>query len=423
MREIWLVCRREFRERVQARSFLIGTLVFPLFVGGIMLLPLLIGGGGEERTVVLVDETPEGFGEPLAAALGREPDSEDANRYVVEVVRGDLENHQAELTGRVEAEEIHGYLVLPGDLLEGNSVRYRSTTIASPGMLRDLRLAVSETVQAERLRRAGLEGPEVAELIRPVVVENARITVTGEERGDAQSTFWMAYVLAFVIYFMVFFYGVHVMRSVLEEKTSRIAEVLVSSLKATHLMAGKILGVAGAALLQVLIWGALIAILITQSDLIAQQMGIEPEMLRALEVDAGPASLLLAFFLVGFFLYAAMFAALGAAVTSEQEAQSFQMVLIIPLFVPLMFLVPLTSEPLGQAATFLGLFPLTSPVAMPMRLASAPIPPTEVAISLVLLTVSLGAVAWIAGKIYRIGILATGKRPTLRELGRWLRTA
>lgn len=421
MREIWLVARREFRERVQARSFLIGTIVFPLFIGAIMFLPVLIEGGGETRTVAVVDETPEGFGEPFAALLGAEPESEDANRYRVEVVRGTLGDEQAALTARVHAEEITGYIVMPEDLLESNRIHYRSTTIASPGMLRDMRAAASETVQAERLRRAGLDGAEVAALIQPVMVENTRVTATGVERGDANSTFWLAYGLAFIIYFMVFFYGVHVMRSVLEEKTSRIAEVLVSSLKSSHLMAGKILGVAGAALLQVLIWAAIIGVLVTQSDRIAERMGVQPETFQALEMDPGAIALLLAFFLLGFFLFAALFAALGAAVTSEQEAQSFQMVLLIPLVVPLIFLVPLTTEPLGSTATFLGVFPLTSPVAMPMRLAAAPIPPLQVALALVLLAVGLVVIAWAAGKIYRIGILATGSRPTLRELGRWLR--
>jgi ABC-2 type transport system permease protein len=252
-------------------------------------------------------------------------------------------------------------------------------------------------------------------------VENLRIDGTGEEWGDAQSTFFLAYILSFVIYFMVLFYGVSVMRSVLEEKTSRIAEVLVSSLRSTELMAGKIIGVASAALLQVFIWAALIGLLITQSDAIAERIGIDPESLTAVSLDPGTIALLLAYFLVGFLLFAALFAALGASVTTEQEAQSFQMVLVIPLVVPLGFLVPLTSEPLGRAATFLGLFPLTSPIAMPMRLSAAAIPPTQIALSLVFLASALLLTGWLAGRIYRIGILATGKRPSCRELIHWLR--
>jgi ABC-2 type transport system permease protein len=422
MSELLLVFKREFRERVQTRAFVLGTLLFPLFTAAVMILPSLFDGG-EERMVVVVDEAPAGIAARFAAVLGAPPEDEKSNRYRVETVAGPLERVRAELIARVQAEQIDGFVVIPSDVLESNELRYRSGTIASPGMLRELRSAASEAVQAERLRQAGLDGREVASLIRRVEVDNARITAGGEERGDAQSTFFVAYILAFAIYLMVAIHGMSVLRSVLEEKTNRIAEVLVSSMKATHLMAGKILGVASAAIIQVLVWSGLIVLLLTQPAWIAERVGIPPEAIRAMAIEPGTAILLIAFFVIGFLLFAALFAALGAAVTSDQEAQSFQMLLMVPLFLPLVFLVPLTSEPLGSTATALGLFPLTAPVAMPMRMASAPIPPLQIAASLALLLVALALVAWLAGKIYRIGILATGKRPTLAELGRWLRMA
>jgi ABC-2 type transport system permease protein len=312
--------------------------------------------------------------------------------------------------------------VLPPDVVERSEIRYRASTIASPGMLRDLRAAASEAVQAERLQRAGLDGGAVAELVRRVDVDNARITGEGEERGDALSTFLVAYMLAFVIYFVVTIYGVGVLRSVLEEKTNRISEVLVSSMRSGHLMAGKILGVGAAALVQVTIWGLALALL-TRSEALAARAGLPPGALQALSLDAGTAFAFLGFFVLGFLVFAALFAALGAAVTSEQEAQSFQMILLLPLIVPLLFLVPLTSEPLGPLATALGLFPLTSPIAMPMRMASAAVPLWQTLAALALLAVALLGVAWLAGRVYRIGILSTGKRPTLRELGRWLKMA
>jgi ABC-2 type transport system permease protein len=423
MREIWLVFRREFLERVMARGFLIGTITFPLFFGGVMFLPILLERGGAERTLVIVDETGTGLGQVLAARLGREPEDEEANRYTLDVVEGPVEVRQAELNARVVAEEIDGYLVVPADVFVSNRLHYRSTTIGSMGMLQDIQFAAAESVRGERLRLAGIDMAVVADIIRPVNVQNVRIGEGGEERGDAISNMVFAYILAFVIYFMVFFYGVHVMRSVLEEKTSRIAEVLVSSLRASHLMAGKILGVAGAALLQVAIWGALIALLITQSDRIAGRMGIDDDSMSSIAVEPSTLLLLVAFFLLGFFLFASLFAALGAAVTNEQEAQSFQMVLLLPLMMPLLFLGPLTTEPLGSAATFLGLFPLTAPVAMPMRLASASIPVGQIALSLILLFFALIAMSWLAGKIYRVGILATGQRPGVKELIRWMRMA
>ncbi len=423
MSDMFLVLQREFKERVATKAFLLGTILFPLFVAAIMILPNLVDRS-EERTLVVVNEAPAGVAERFAARMSVPPEDPKGNRYVVkETIAGPVDAVRTQLNARIQTKEIDGFVVLPSDVLESNQIRYRSRTIASPGMLRDLRTAASEAVQAERLRQAGLDISGVARLIQRVDVENARITATGEEKGDAQSTFFVAYILAFVIYFMVAVYGVSVMRSVLEEKTSRISEVLISSIPATHLMAGKILGVASAVLLQVLIWTVLIGLLVTQSDMIAERAGISPEALRAISVDPGTLILLLVFFVLGFLLFAALFAALGAAVTTEQEGQSLQMVVMVPLFLPLLFLMPLTNEPLGSTATTLGLFPFTAPVAMPMRMASTAIPALEIALSMILLVATLGLVAWIAGKIYRIGILATGKRPTFRELGRWLRAA
>lgn len=418
MSETLLVMRREFLERVRSRAYLLGTLLLPAFLAGILVLPTLFDQG-EERSLVVVDEAPPGVAARFVALLGAAAADGEGNRYRLETVPGPLAGVRAGLQERLRREEIDGFVVLPADVLESSRISYRAPAVASPGMVRELGAAASEAVQAERLRRAGLDVREVAALVARVEVDNARITAEGEERGDAVSTLIVAYVLAFAAYLMVTLYGVAVMRSVLEEKTSRIVEVLVSSLRTTHLMAGKILGVAAAAFLQVLLWVGALALLGAQSE----RIGLPAEAARALAVEPGTAALLLVYFLLGFLLFAAMFAALGAAMTSEQETQSLQMLLVVPLFLPLLFLVQLTSEPTGTVSTVLGLLPFTAPIAMPIRMASAPIPAAEVVASLTLLLAALALVSWLAGKIYRIGILATGRRPTLRELGRWLRTA
>src|SRR5262249_15557192 len=137
----------------------------------------------------------------------------------------------------------------------------------------------------------------------------------------------------------------------------------------------------------------------------------------------GAGMALLAFFVLGFFLYAAMFAALGAAVNSEQEAQQFQTWVMLPLIVPLVFIPKVVGDPMGQVATILGMVPFTAPVANALRLGTVDLPPVQVAGSLALLAATTVFVAWLAGKIYRVGILSTGKKPTLKELGRWLRAA
>ena len=423
MSEMLIIVKREFMERVHTRSFLVGTILFPVFMIAMMLAPHYFGSSGSQRKFALVDEAPAGVSDRFVESLTAPRESDKDNTYAIERVSGSLESVRERLNANVETKAIDGYVVLPANVLDSNKIMYRARNIAGLSVLKDLRISASRAVQGERLRQAGLDGAKVATLIKSVEVDGARITSTGEEGGDAISTFFLAYIVAFLIYLLTLLYGVSVMRSVLEEKTNRIAEVLVSSVKPAHLMAGKIIGVASAAILQVLIWAAIIALLATQSDAIAKRLGIDASTMKAFAVEPWVGVALVLFFILGFLLFSSMFAALGAAVTSEQEAQSLQMVLMLPMFIPLIFIGPITGEPLGRVATILGLVPFTAPLTMPMRMAAGQIPRLQVLLSLALLVVGIALTAWIAGKIYRVGILSTGKKPTLKELGRWMRMA
>jgi ABC-2 type transport system permease protein len=428
MREVLLVLEREFNERVRTRAFVIGTILFPLFMIAILLLPTVRGGSGT-RSIVVVDESPQPIGTLFVTALTRSASngltssrSRGALEYRVEVLEGPLDSLRAGLVGRIEAKEIDGYVALPRTIADSGVVQYRSTRLADARMMSDLRMAAGEAVHAYRLARSGVDVQRIAEMLTPVRLDGGRVDAQGEEAGSAQSGFMFAYVVAMIIYIMIAMYGTGVTRSVLEEKNNRIAEVLVSSMRATHLMAGKILGVGAAVILQILIWVAITLLLISQSELLAQQFGLNPAALEAVAAQPGTAAFLGAYFVLGFLLFAALFAALGAAVTSDQEAQSFQMLFMLPLFLPLLFLMQLTTRPLEPLARNLALLPFTAPVAMPIRMAAARIPIAEVVLSLSLLIVTLLVTGWLAGKIYRIGILATGRKPTMRELMRWLRT-
>lgn len=423
MHDVLLIIRREFRERVASRSFVIGTLIFPLIMAGLMLLPRLIGSGGTERTLVMVNDGPPGVGDAFAAALGATPGSADENTYKVVPVPGPFSEVRDSLNARVEGKEIDGYVVLPADVLGKGTIAFRARNVGSFAVMRDLRSAGTRAVQSERLKTAGITASAVAALIAPVRVDEAKITARGEERGGALSTFLAAYVVAFLIYLMTTLYGVAVMRSVLEEKTNRIAEVLMSTIRASHLIAGKIIGVGSAAVAQVLIWIVILTVIVSQSHRLGERFALPDSFVQALRVEPLTGVLLFLFFLLGFFLYASVFATVGASVTSEQEAQSVQFVALLPLISPLLFLESILNAPLGPTATTLGLVPFTAPIAMPMRMASTPVPGIEIAASLGLLVCGIALVAWVAGKVYRVGILSTGKRPSLAELARWVRSA
>ena len=426
MRDVGIIFRREFLERIRTRAFLYGTALFPVFLGAVFILPGMLGGGGErrDRRIGIVDETATAAGPALAQVLRTlSDDPEYSINYIVEQIPGPFAERREELNARVIGEELDAYVVIPAGVATSDTILYRARTISNRTMLRDVRQAASAAVQAERLATSGIAPNELMGLLRRVAVDEAEITEQGEQGRSAESTFWFAYIIAFMVYFMVAFYGVTVMRSVLEEKMNRISEVLVSSVRSIDLMLGKILGVSAAAMLQVGIWALLAMIATGGGAYLPRLLGVPAGVMDAFTVPAGMLLLLLAFFLLGFLLYASIYAAMGAAMTTEQEAQSVQMVVLVPLFVPLLFVGVITNEPGGALATVLSMIPFCAPIAMPMRLATFRVPTIEIAACIALLAVTVLAVSWIGGRIYRIGILATGRRPSLREIGKWLREA
>ena len=423
MRETLLIIKREFRERVASKSFVVGTLLFPLLMIALIALPAFVGRGGADWDLALVSEAPAGVTDAFERLLTASSDAEDANRYRLVRVEGPIATVRERLANRLDSEELDGYIAVPADVLKSSSIVFRGRKAGSFDVIRDLRVAGTRAVQQERLRESGIDASAVAALIAPVRIDEARLTDTGEQRGGAVSTFLTAYIVAFLIYIMTTLYGVAVMRSVLEEKTSRIAEILMSTIRPSSLMAGKIIGVGSAAVIQVLIWIAITALLVKLSPRFGSGFTLPEPALQALNVAPATGVLLFLYFVLGFFLYAAVFAIVGAAVTSEQEAQSVQFLALIPMIAPMMFMTKILNAPLGGLAVALGLIPFTSPITMPMRMASARIPPLEVAGSLALIALGIVVVAWIAGRVYRVGILSTGKRPTLGELVRWVRSA
>lgn len=430
MNELLIVVEREFLERVRTKSFVIGTLFFPIFMAGVLLLPTIIEEPEGERSVRVVDRSAEGVGALFIAALtAPPPGAEPAEpvpgaagmRYSVEP--GDPEVSLDSLSALVLAEQIDAYVLLDRDFLSSGVVSLRARNITNRTMLRDIRAAATTAVQTYRLREAGLEPENVRRLMEPVTIQTARITESGEEGGGAEATFITAYVLAFLMYIVIAMYGHAVMRSVIQEKVTRVSEILVSTVRPVQLMAGKITGVSAAALLQIAIWAGLVVLVASQSELLQSQFGVAESTLELFRLDPGITATFLLLFVIGFLLYAALFAALGAAMSTEQEAQPFQMMLLVPLIVPLLFLAAITNEPEGSISTFLGYFPLTAPVALPMRLAAAPAAWGGIAASLGIMLLTAAVTSWVAGKIYRAGILATGKKASLADIFRWIRAA
>jgi len=421
MRELFIVFQRDFLAHANTRGFVISTVLVPILISAMFVLPAMINASST-RKLALVNEAPASVGAAFTRALSDAPRSDRDNRYTIAPVAGPFESLRASLNERVLTKEFDGYVVIPADVLSGAKILYRAQSVSSPRVIFDLQLAAQRAVQTERLSHEEVDASVMKVLWERVDVDSVRVTAQGEKPGSAVSGFLFAYLIAFLIYMLTVMYGAAILRSVFEEKTNRISEIVVSSVPSGRFLAGKILGVGAAAMLQVTIWVVVIFGVLGLPAL-ASKMQLSEGTLSVLAIDPGVAISFVVFFLLGFFLYASMFAALGSAVTSEQEAQSMQGLLFLPIIVPLLFIGAIINDPDGRPSQLLSLIPFTSPVAMPMRLASAPVPPSEILVSAIVLALTLAAITWAAGKIYRIGILSTGKRPNLAELYRWVRAS
>lgn len=423
MSEILLILRREFLERVRTRAFVISTILFPVLLSAGFVVPTMVGSGGGEQRIAVVNEGPAAVGAQLATALNAASQPGKGPTYTVEQVPGTLTANRDRLNARVQSKELDGYVWIPADVLTSSRATYRARNVSNLQVVGDVQRAVTQAVRAARIQSSGMDVGQAASLLRPVDVNTAQLNDGGEEGGNSLATLIFGYVVTYLVFFMIMFYGQNVMRSVVEEKTNRIVEVIVSSVRATDLMLGKILGVSAVALLQVSIWAAFVAVLAARSDIISKRFGIPPGSFKVVSIAPGVALALVGFFLLGFLLYAALYAAVGAAVTSEQEAQQLVFVVFMPLMIGFLSFMRVAADPLGSVATTMGMIPFTAPVVMPLRITTATIPAAQVAGSLALMALTVAVVTWLAGKVYRVGILSTGKKPSLRELAHWLRAA
>jgi ABC-2 type transport system permease protein len=250
--------------------------------------------------------------------------------------------------------------------------------------------------------------------------------LSGADADLEEPQFAVAYLGAFFLYMVILLYAVSVMRATLEEKTSRIVEVIISAMKPWHLMLGKILGVGAVGMTQMAIWLTAGVFLFAMG--LPMLITAQPELsnlgsVRDALPDAGMLALFVGYFVFGFFMFSGLYAAVGAMCNSDEEAQQAQIPVMIFLIVPIVMITGVIDDPNSALATWASLFPLFSPILMWGRIAGGTVPAWEIALSFVLMFLAILAIAWVAGRIYRVGILMAGKRPTVPELWRWIREA
>jgi len=431
MRNMWLIIRREYLERVRTRSFLILTLLVPGIMTVVMMLPAKLATMGEKtQRLVVVTSTPQ-FGEMvrqrfLSATTDTDQDDEETpdnpakkkpeEEYSIDVDANPTDAERAVLRDKVSSEAIDGYLWLSDDAIASGKVMWTSRNMAGFGERSHLSAILNRILQYQRLSANGLTTDKAEQLLKPVKVEAVRLEHGKESKGGGGGKFLEVVVMVMLLYMAVLLYGISVMRSVLEEKTSRILEVLLSSATSTQLMTGKLLGVGAVGLTQILVWVVIAGVFALPA------MAMQPSF-SELQIPIGVLLAFAIFFLLGYLLYSTMYATIGAITTTEQEGQQLQFFIVIPLVLSVFMLAPVVRSPDAPLVVWLSMVPFFAPVLMYARIVVQTPPLWQIALSLSLLIATIAGLLVLCARIYRIGILIYGKRPNLPEILKWLKYA
>ncbi len=423
LRNILTIFLREYLQAVRTKAFIIITVLMPLIFAALFLLPVYFATrSGGARRIAIVETAPSGAG--LLPALQEELERRTGGirqtfRFEsIPYQPGSDSSLRDRLRKDVMAGKYDGFLWVEGDAGRDGAVEYNGRTLTDLAGLRILESAVSRAVVKQRLVARGVPAGQVQELVKPTTMSTARVTASGSAQEERGVSFIMAFFFLMVLYTTLIIYGITVMRSVIEEKTSRIYEVLLSTVRPVELLAGKILGIAAVGLTQYLVWAVLGLIAGGGFGLAAVRSQVGD-----FQIPGQILVFFVVFFLMGFLLYSSMYAALGAMVNSEKEAQQLQMLVMQFLIWPMIVMQIVLRNPNSTASIALSLFPLFTPMLMFLRIAVEMPPAWQVALSILLLALTTIGMMWLAGRIYRVGILMYGKRPTLPELWRWVKAA
>jgi ABC-2 type transport system permease protein len=424
MRKTWLVVKREFVTRVRTKGFIISTVALPLFTVAIFLIPVFIARRQVDRSLKIAILDQAGG---LAAGIAQGLDRKLANglpafqivRTLDKPGREEEEEFRRQLRDQVSRGELDGFLVVPKEVLAGKAAAFHSKNTGDFALAGSLRRAVSDAVVTARLQVRGLKLENVTELVRGVDVTVVKVTKVGEVEEKGQ-TFLTAMMMVMVLYITLLVYGLMTLRSVLEEKTTRVVEVLVSSLRPFQLLTGKLLGVAAVGFTQYLIWTVSGALLASYGASVAAAFSPGAS-LPQIQFPLSMLVYLVIFYLAGYFLYASLYAAAGAMVSSDEEAQHAQLPMTLLIVLAFMLFSVIMHNPNSTASIVLSLIPFLAPILMVMRIAVQTPPFWQIALSIALMVLTTLGVVYVSAKIYRVGILMYGKRPSLVELLHWLR--
>jgi len=429
MGKMFVVFKREYLERVRSKWFIIATVLGPVFLGLVTVMPIVLAArtksSAQLSNIVIIDATGSDLGARVSKALSNTTPGATAPR--VRVVKAEqVAAEEKRATTEVMERDALGYLVLDANTIGGKQMRYAGRNASAVVDVQSLSTMVRQSLLNMRLEREGIDPGRVSMLTAVrLETKTEKISDRGKEGTSGLASLFFGYGIALVLYMMIAIYGQSIMRGVLEEKTTRVAEVVVSSVKPDVLLTGKILGSGSVAVTQVIVWLGMTFLMYLVRVPILKAFGAAPAMIGgALKIPTVPPTVgvaLFLFFVLGFVFYAALFGAVGAMVSNQEDIQQAATPVMIMLVSSIIFMQPILMNPSSSLAVTMSILPFSAPLMMPLRMALVAVPWYEIVGALASVAVGCAVAIWLSARIYRVGLLMYGKRPSVRELGRWIR--
>jgi ABC-2 type transport system permease protein len=440
MKKFLTVVKREYIQRVRAKMFIVSTILLPVVMSLFVLVPaIILSIETPPMRVAVVDQTGRMYAQIRQALSGDQPDpgAQNANsstlrstaprrsfsRFILEEVNATdhpLEQIRANLDQRMRARELDGYVILPPDFLSQGKAEFINRNPGDVFSVQVLQSAINRASREQRLIDAKVDSQTRQDLSRPIELRSLKAGAPGGRQSNSNASFAVVFGVGFVMYLAILMYGQIVLGAIIEEKETRIAEILFSSVKPFTLMMGKLVGVSLVALTQLAIWGTAFGVFAVYGVGLLASPEIRENIPSIPFLHFVYFGL---FFLLGYFIYATIYALVGSMVTTAQEGGQLAMPIILILVVSFYLFWPVSRSPDSPFSFWVSMFPFSAPVAMLVRIVTQTPPFWQIALSLLIGFSTVFVIMWLASRIYRVGMLMYGKRASIPEAIRWARQA
>lgn len=425
MSKMLTVMKREYLTRIKTKGFIISTFALPLLILAMLFVPAILAvvSTDDQQKIAVIDLTDKVY-QKLDEALS-DTAATGERLYLFEQIKttaAGVAREKDRLREEITSGDLTGLMIIPSTVFEDNKVEYYAKNVSNFTQNREMRNVITSVVQEIRILERGISPELVDELTKRVNFETFRVGKEGEQK-DMGQTFILAFVLVMFLYITLVVYGATVMQAVTEEKSTRVVELIISSVKPFQLMAGKIFGIGSVGLTQFLIWSLSAALLSAYASAIVGAFNSSPAAADVALPQLSPEILVyfVLYFILGYILFATLYAAVGAIVNSQEEAQQMQFPVIMLLIIPLILMQFVIRNPNATSSVVLSFIPFFKPILFFTRIVVDTPPFGEILLSFAVLILSITLMIYLVGKIFRVGILMYGKRPTLPEVLRWIR--